>query len=67
MRREDIDNTDLSPHCSLRTEYVVGGRKALFNISYDYGKSQNLYASTKCMERIFSNAQIEESAFDHQG
>lgn len=38
MRREDIDNIDLLFYCFLRIEYVVGGRKVFFNISYDYGK-----------------------------
>lgn len=35
------EKTDLSPHCSLRIEYVVGVRKALFNINYDFGKPPN--------------------------
>lgn len=56
MRNKDIHKTDLSPHCSLRIEYAVVLRKALFNIRYDFDKPQNLHASTKGMENIFKNA-----------
>lgn len=41
MRSKDTHNTDLSPHCSLRTE-CVGGRKAPFNICYDFGQLPKL-------------------------
>lgn len=44
------------PHCSLRTEYVVGGRKALFDIRYNSGEPLNLYDSTKCLVNVFNNA-----------
>lgn len=37
MESKDIQNTDLLLHCSLSIEYAVGGRKGLFNISYDFG------------------------------
>lgn len=47
---------NMSPHCSPRIQYVVGVRKALFNIGYDFGKPQNLHASITCIENTFNNA-----------